>query len=84
MRVKGIEIPEAVQVAAVDLMKRRHTFTAFAIAAEIARRMGCGPADELAHRGADRIIQRERKARNIGPSDTVRSRSHYWRWVGPQ
>ncbi|MPW17901.1 hypothetical protein GCT13_13375 [Paraburkholderia sp. CNPSo 3157] len=84
MKVKGIEIPEAVQNAVVDLMKRRHTFTAFALATEIASHMACGPLDEVAYRGADRIVQRERKAGNIRPSDSTRSRSPYWKWVGQQ
>jgi len=80
--VKGTEIPGTVQATAIELMKHRHTFTAFAVACEIARCMGCDCMDEVAYRGADRLVQRERKAGNIGPSDPSRNRSSYWRWVG--
>jgi len=82
MKVKGIEIPLAVQEAAVAVMKTKHSFTAFNVTSVVAQHMGVKTSDEIAYRTADRIIQRERKAGNIGPSDSARSRSSYWKWIG--
>jgi len=82
MKIKGIEIPESSQAHIVAFMKSEPTFTAFKVTSELARHLGVSRSDELAYRGADRLIQRERRAGNIGPSDPSRSRSAYWKWIG--
>lgn len=82
MRVKGVEIPQTVQDEALAFMKTEHSLTLFKVQGLIERLMGLKHSDEVAMRAADRIMQRERKAGNIGPSDNTRSRSHYWKWIG--
>ena len=82
MQVKGVEIPQAVQDAAVAFMKTEHSLTTFKVRGLVARLMSLSHSDELAMRTADRLVQRERKAGNIGPSDSTRARSHYWKWIG--
>ncbi|MFM0163901.1 hypothetical protein PQR39_26240 [Paraburkholderia sediminicola] len=82
MKVKGVEIPQAVQDAAVAFMKAEHSLTTFKVQGLVARLMSMKHGDEVAMRVADRLMQRERKAGNIGPSDSTRARSHYWKWIG--
>lgn len=82
MKVKGTEIPYGVQDAVVEFMKTEHSLTSFKVTRLIARLMGLSHSDEIANRAADRLIQRERRAGNIGPSDLTRTRSHYWKWTG--
>ncbi|QBR00486.1 hypothetical protein E1956_25980 [Paraburkholderia pallida] len=70
------------QAHVVAFMKQAPTFTAFKVTRELARHLGVSFNDPVAYRGADRLIQRERKAGNIGPSDPSRGRSAYWKWRG--
>ena len=85
MKVKGVLVPDEAIDAAVAAMKRQVGFQSYnverAIRDHIAAAGGSISAQVLL-RAADRVIQRERKAGNIGPLNSDGKRSSYWRWIG--
>lgn len=81
MRVRGIEITEAMQQAAV-LEMRRAKFTApniyaAMVSAEMLDKAEMLPGD-VRRVAVSRLIQRERKAGNIEWNGFI------WKWVGPK
>jgi hypothetical protein len=81
MKVYNIEIPQSAIDASIARMKQQGSFTANVITNIILDIMGASGNDGVAYRAADRIIQKQRKLLNIGPSDPMRASSHYWRWI---
>lgn len=85
MKVQGVEIPQAVQDDAVAYIRRQPTFRSF----DLQRAIDTHPMIEklswkpigLAMRVADRIIQQQRKAGNIGPGVEEKPRVASWRWI---
>lgn len=84
MKVEGHQIPAEVVDEAVAAMKRYAVFRCFDIQSVIVKRLAEVPSTHrlgVAHRTADRLIQRERKAGRIGPMHGNK-RSPDWRWIG--
>ena len=85
MKVNGVNVPELAINAADTVMRRKVGFRVSNIAGVVEAFLDHGTKrsrQALAHTVAERLIQRARRAGEIGPLNAGVDRSPYWRWIG--